>query len=218
MLMEYDDFRTTEHLQEFISKEGFNRSIEAIKENAELDNKLNHLLANSISNEPQSSCINENADQSITYMGQTNEVRLENINNVLNFIFNVNKPTHIESYYSDIEEWHGIVESINNTTNKFKVRFLDKFGEPKYIVEFDKKHLHFSSDLKLLKVGANIVWILGYETEIQKVNDQFKPGTRTNVSQITIRRTKVLTKKQIKEAEENAEHWTEFFRKCKSED
>ena len=44
MLMEYDDFRTTEHLQEFISKEGFNRSIEAIKENAELDNKLNHLL------------------------------------------------------------------------------------------------------------------------------------------------------------------------------
>ena len=218
MLMEYEDFRDTEHLQESISTAGFKRNIEFIQENAKLDNKQISLFMNSSSGEPQSISVDEYTDKNLTYIGQTKKIKLENTHNWLRIISNISNSTSIDSFYNDIEEWHGVVDSIDEIAGKFKVLFSDALGETKYIVEFDMEDMQFPSDLELLKVGANIIWIFGHETRLIKVDDKFKLGPRTNVSRLKIRRTKILTKKQIKEAKEDAEHWTEFFRECKPED
>ncbi len=218
MLMEYEDFKETERLQEFISSEGFVHKVETLQENAELDSKSNNILSNSILNESQGNFLKESFDENITYVVQDNKFKSENIKNALKYIFNVNNSIQIDSFYNDIEEWHGVVESIDYKTDRFKVLFSDGNGDAKFIVEFDIDDMQFASDKTLLKIGANIVWIFGHETKLIKCEDMYKPGPRTNISRLTIRRTKTLTKKQIKEAEENAKYWTEFFRRCKPED
>ena len=222
MLMEYENFIDTKHLQEDISNQGFKRNVDVIQKNAELDSKSNGAFVNDIANKSQDNLLDGNADRGkgkdITFIGQNNKIKLENINNVLKFIFNLYKSTEVDSFYSDIKEWHGVVESIDLESKKFKVLFSDVFGDGKYIVEFDMGDMQFPSDLDLLQVGVNIVWVFGHETKIIKVDDKIKQGSITNVSRLTIRRTRVLTKKQIKEAEEDAENWTEFFRRCKPED
>lgn len=218
MLMEYEDFSDTEHLQEYISNQGFKHNVEVIQKNVELDSKSNNVFDETMPYGSQINSEDECLDRNITHIGQMQNDKLENLNNVLKFIFNVNKSMHIDSFYNDIEEWHGIVESIDDSSEKFKVLFGDELDEMQHIVEFDMEDMQFASDLKLLKVGANIIWIFGHETQIIKVDNTLKLGPRTNVSRLTIRRTKTLTKKQVKEAEEYAESWTKFFRKCKFED
>ena len=208
MLMEYEDFKETERLQEFISSEGFVHKVETLQENAELDSKSNNILSNSILNESQGNFLKESFDENITYVVQDNKFKSENIKNALKYIFNVNNSIQIDSFYNDIEEWHGVVESIDYKTDRFKVLFSDGNGDAKFIVEFDIDDMQFASDKTLLKIGANIVWIFGHETKLIKCEDMYKPGPRTNISRLTIRRTKTLTKKQIKEAEENAKYWT----------
>ncbi len=218
MLMDYEDFRDTEHLQESISSEELKHNIEFIKENAKLDNKPISLFTNSASEESQNVDEDEYTEKNVTYIGQTKKIKLENTNNGLRSIFYKKNPVPIDSFYTDIDEWHGVVDSIDAMAGKFKVLFSDEHGETKYIAEFDMVDMQFPSDLDLLKVGANIIWIFGHETKLIKVDDKYKLGPRTNVSRLKIRRTKILTKKQVKEAEEDAERWTEFFRRCKSED
>lgn len=129
MLMEYEDFKETERLQEFISSEGFVHKVETLQENAELDSKSNNILSNSILNESQGNFLKESFDENITYVVQDNKFKSENIKNALKYIFNVNNSIQIDSFYNDIEEWHGVVESIDYKTDRFKVLFSDGNGD-----------------------------------------------------------------------------------------
>ena len=52
---------------------------------------------------------------------------------------------------------------------------------------------------------------LGKERRILEVNGQLKYGEIVNVSRIRFRRTKRLNKKALKQVEEDAESWANFF-------
>ena len=66
----------------------------------------------------------------------------------------------------------------------------------------------------MVKVGAQLVWIIGKETKLLLRDGYFRLGPQSSISKITFRRTKTLNKKQKQEAEKNAEYWTRFFEKC----
>lgn len=59
--------------------------------------------------------------------------------------------------------------------------------------------------------GAHIVWIYGQERRVIKRANENKLGPITNVSKIIVRRTRALNRKQLEEADENAQQWTRFF-------
>ena len=135
----------------------------------------------------------------------------ENITNALKYIlglydFNV-------GYISNhIKEWHGIVDSIDLNENKFKVLFVDPSDkEGEYLVEFNISNIQYESDKDLLIKGAHIVWIYGQERRVIKRANENKLGPITNVSKIIVRRTRALNRKQLEEADENAQQWTRFF-------
>lgn len=125
----------------------------------------------------------------------------------------------IESFYNDIEEFHGIIESINTTEKKFNAVLTDVNNTDRTInVEFNLEEIQYESDKPLLQIGAQIVWIIGQETKILFCNGEIKNGPRTNISKCTIRRTKSLTAREKEKADDEADKWTEFFRECSVED
>lgn len=129
----------------------------------------------------------------------------ENIKAVIKHMANEYKRVKTETFYKFLEQYYGIVESIDfelETFTAILTNFADK--TKKILAEFDFDDLQYQSDRKLIDVGANFIWLIGKETQ--------QTGQQTNMSKFVFRRTKALTSKQIEQAERDADEWTEFFK------
>lgn len=142
-----------------------------------------------------------------------------NLSDKLKFIDGRKSRFFLDSFYNDLEEFHGIIENIDNTRNKFKATLTDINNSNKIInVEFDMDEIQYESDKTLIQIGTKIVWIIGYETKILICNGEMKNGPRTNISKCIIRRTKAITQWGKENANEKANEWTRFFNECSTED
>lgn len=125
----------------------------------------------------------------------------------------LHKIVNTDSYYDFVEEFYGVVESIdivNNTFEAFLRPANDKSSTNNIRATFDIDDIQ-ESDKKLLSVGVQLVWLIGKERKINNVKGILKRGGITNFSRIQIRRTRVLNKKQKEKIEEKANEWSQFF-------
>lgn len=117
-----------------------------------------------------------------------------------------------ESYYSDVKEYHGLVETVDEEHGKFTVVLHPKEHPDELIqTEFDFDDVGSKSDLELIAPGVAVIWLFGYEM-------QNGGGNRRHFSRLIIRRTKVLTRQEKAEADKEADEWYEFFRHYTTEE
>lgn len=115
------------------------------------------------------------------------------------------KKTETETYYKYLEQYNGVVESINYELETFSATLTNIIDDThKLFAEFDFDDLQYPSDKELINVGASFIWLIGKEAK--------KTGQQTNMSKFVFRRTKALSPRKIKEAERDANEWTEFFK------
>lgn len=120
----------------------------------------------------------------------------------------------ISSYYDSVEEYYGIVESIDLDNNVFTASIRpadDKKYSEVIRATFDIDDIQNDSDKELLFIGSQFIWIVGKERIINNVRGHYKLGGITNISRIQFRRTRVLNKKQRKNIEDSVNEWQEFF-------
>lgn len=129
----------------------------------------------------------------------------ENIEVAIRHIAKEYKRIETDTFYRYLEQYNGIVETINFELETFTAVLTNVVDETKKVLaEFDFEDLQYPSDKALINIGASFVWLIGKETQ--------KTGQQTNISKIVLRRTKALSSQKIEEAERKANEWTEFFR------
>ena len=149
---------------------------------------------------------------------QTKTFKPENIKYALNYISREYHSPLCESYYNEIKEYYGTVDTINEEQNTFiAILYLKSDPEKKISVEFDFEDVQYASEKSLIKIGAPLVWIVGQETGLLLRENKLKQGPRINISIFRFRRTKCLNKKQVQSAKEKANEWTELFIGYKTE-
>ena len=119
----------------------------------------------------------------------------------------------IDSYYDSVEEFYGVIDTIDAEMNTFEASLkpVSDNSDAKIIkATFDIDDIQ-ESDKKLLSIGTQLVWLIGKERKENNVRGVLKPGGITNVSRIHIRRTRVLSQKKRIEIEEQANEWSQFF-------
>lgn len=117
----------------------------------------------------------------------------------------------IGSYYSDVKEYHGLVEDVDEDKEEFTV-ILHPKNQPDKLsqIVFEFGDVESKSDLELIAPGVAVIWLYGYEIQ--------PPGeTRRHFARLIVRRTKVLTHQEKEEAFKRADEWYEFFRQFTSE-
>lgn len=117
----------------------------------------------------------------------------------------------IGSYYSDVKEYHGLVDDVDKNSEEFTV-ILHPKNQPDKLsqVVFEFGDVESRSDLELIAPGVAVIWLYGYEI--------LPPGeTRRHFARLIVRRTKVLTHQEKEEAFKRADDWYEFFRQFTSE-
>ncbi len=120
---------------------------------------------------------------------------------------------NVDSYYDFVDEYYGVVESIDNNSNEFCALFKsahDTSYAENIVATFKIDDIQ-ESDKELLCEGAQVVWLLGKERKINNVKGIYKLGGITNFSKIQLRRTRVLNKNQRKRVEEQVDEWGSFF-------
>lgn len=130
------------------------------------------------------------------------------------------KIVSIDSYYDSVEEFYGVVESIDRINNTFEALLRpanDKASEKNIKATFDIDDIQ-ESDKILLSVGVQLVWLIGKERKINNIKGVLKPGGITNISRLQLRRTRVLNKKQKMKIEEMANEWSQFFTRLDGND
>ena len=134
------------------------------------------------------------------------------------YLFCKTKGFDADSYYTDIQEFHGYVESINSDEGSF-FSFLKEVTTSIIVnVKFGFDDLQFDSEKSLIAVGVPLIWLIGQEVQIVRRDKFIKPGTRRNFSQLMVRRSTGITKRQAEIAKEEANEWGKFFQQFKIED
>ncbi|MBQ8321431.1 MAG: hypothetical protein IJX92_03605 [Clostridia bacterium] len=129
----------------------------------------------------------------------------ENVEVAIRHIAKEYKRIDTDTFYRYLEQYNGIVETINFESETFTAVLTSVVDETqKVLAEFDFEDLQYPSDKALINIGASFVWLIGKETQ--------KTGQQTNISKIVLRRTRALSSQKIEEAERKANEWTEFFR------
>ena len=85
-------------------------------------------------------------------------------------------------------------------------------------MKFGFDDLQFDSEKSLIAVGVPLIWLIGQEVQIVRRDKFIKPGTRRNFSQLMVRRSTGITKRQAEIAKEEANEWGKFFQQFKIED
>ena len=111
----------------------------------------------------------------------------------------------------DVEVLLGTVSSINVVDDEFEASLISAEDDKLLTATFSFEDIQYESDKPLIREGARFVLTLGKERRILEVNGQLKYGEIVNVSRIRFRRTKRLNKKALKQVEEDAESWANFF-------
>ena len=142
----------------------------------------------------------------------------EEINTVLRNLSD-KKSRSNNTYYKNIYEYHGVVESIDKVNNKFSAVLVNvSDGDDMLSAEFNISDISYASDQELLDVGVKFIWIIGQESQFIFRKGSFMQGTQQNMSKFLIRRTQNLNNKKIKEAKDEANKWSELFRRYSSSD
>lgn len=135
----------------------------------------------------------------------------EEINKITKHLANSYKSIGPDSSYENLIQYYGIVEQIDNCSNKFTATLTNVENETDQLsADFDFDDLQYISDRELIGIGANLVWLIGKE---KRTN-----GMQINISKFVLRRTRVLSHKKIEEAERKANDWTAFFQSIKNND
>lgn len=210
LLMRYNDFEETKYLQEFISEEGRRKGTEALQEELKIDiDSFENVRKGGQEGVFSFDIIAEDS------FNQEKIKEAEKIKNILNYWLRLYSVKETDSFYNQVEEFHGVVDEVNTNKDSFNVILFNvKEPEKKFYAEFGFDDIQYKSDRDLVKVGAQLVWNIGKETKLLLRDGYFRLGPQSSISKITFRRTKTLNKKQKQEAEKNAEYWTRFFEKC----
>lgn len=118
-----------------------------------------------------------------------------------------------DSYYIPQKEFSGVVDDLNWQEGKFWALMTETNTQEQISVEFNIDDFQWKSDKELLRIGSQIVWLLGQDVNIYGHSEQI-----TNSYRLFIRRMATLNKRRMEKAEENASYWTKFFRECDTED
>ena len=218
-LVRFKDFSETKDLQKIISEEGRRKETEILHEQLEFNSNFHYVYKseNGMINDISSTSEIKDILSSLDKQHRVNN--LESLHNIVKYSLGSYNEVRADSYYNQVEEFHGVVDSVDEKKQSFNVFLYNiKAPQKKFYVKFHFTDIQYESDIDLLNVGAPIVWIFGIETQLLLRDGQLKLGPKTNFSKITVRRTKTLSKRQMREAEENAEYWTEFFKGCKVTD
>lgn len=215
---------------------------------SEIDNIVDIELAKDDSNESRidqqvkffSSIVSDEKYRQETYNKETETVSIEdsclgditscstfkngyiessNISNVFSYYTREKGIGTKDSFYNDIGEYHGYIESIDWSTNTFNATLHDINDDTKrIIVEFNIDDIQYETDKDLLALGARIVWLVGQEIQLLNCKNGIKQGTHTNISKIIFRRINALSKRKSIGVKKDVKYWTEFFKKCSSQD
>ena len=214
-----DQFNNTFNDYEYLNKKSNNENFEFKDFIAFDESKMNNLCG--ITNDDNFNKKNNNFDSSFDYIVEQKKSakthkdisKKSNINlyNILSQKIKFDSLTN----YKDILEYSGIIDSIDNVNGKF-IATLTNINDKNdiLIAEFNISEISYNSDKSLLDVGVNFLWVIGIECQINRKNGKITEGTNQHFSEIIIRRKQNLSKKKIKMAEDEANEWTEFFRKC----
>lgn len=218
-LVRFKDFSETKDLQKIISEEGRRKETEILHEQLEFNSDFHYTYRseNGVINDISSTSEIKDILSSLDKQHRINN--LESMFNIVKYSIKSYNEQRSDSYYNQVEEFHGIVDSVDEKKHSFNALLYNiKTPQKKFYVKFNFEDIQYESDIDLLNIGAPIVWIFGIETQLLLRDGQLKLGPKTKFSKITFRRTKTLSKRQMREAEENAEYWTEFFKGCQSTD
>lgn len=123
-----------------------------------------------------------------------------------------------DSYYIPQKEFSGVVDALNWQEGKFSALMTETNTKEQISVEFNIDDFQWKSDIELLQIGSQIVWLLGQDVNIIKSKTCGHSEQITNSYRLFIRRMATLNKRRMEKAEENASYWTKFFRECDTED
>lgn len=123
------------------------------------------------------------------------------------------------TFYKNIYEYHGFVESVDKINQKFTAVLKNTEDDEDVLsAEFNLSDIGYESDKNLIEAGVNIVWMIGQEQQLITRNGVWGQGTQQNISKFIIRRPLGLNNKKREEANEKARKFAEFFRQFESED
>lgn len=217
MLIGYEDFQENEELQKKLLSDLLSKDSDLIEEGINIDKQETEFSINFTSSVEDNKG-NVEGDFSILNK-QINYQKQKNINGALRYVAREFKKVEQDSFYSDIEEYHGIIQDVNLNKKIFNAILTNIKDKNKILkVKFDIEDVQFESDKELIKIGAPLIWLIGQETQLLFCDGKIKIGPRKNVSKFIFRRTKVLTTKEKDEAKHEGCKWARFFEQCTTQD
>ncbi len=137
-------------------------------------------------------------------MAKNDELNAVKTSAALKLVQQTQAPVHRQnSFDEDIkQEWSGVVIAVNN--QEFTVQLSDKINpdNPDEIVTLDVEEVD-PAEQSLIKPGALLYWHIGYRWSSKRPKERF--------SKIHFRRLPVWSKKELNEAEQQAEKLEAFF-------
>lgn len=217
MLIGYDDFLDNEELQRKLSSDFLSNDTSVIEEGINIDKQETEVGIRFTSYIESNKGAKE--DDSSIFFEQRKYHKQENVYGALRYIAREYKKVEQDSFYNDIEEYHGNIQTVNLKKKTFNAILTNCKDKSKVIkVNFDIEDVQYESDKELVKVGAPLVWIIGQETTLLFCEGKTKLGPRKNFSKFIFRRTKVLTTKEKDEAKHDGNKWARFFEQCTIKD
>lgn len=217
MLIGYEDFQDNNELQEKLLSDFVSKDTNVLEEGINIDKQETEFSINF------TSCIENNkgeleSDSSIL-VEQRKYQKQEYTYGALRYIAREYKKVERDSFYNDVEEYHGIIQAIDFTKKTFNAILTNTNDSGKVIkVEFDIEDVQFESDKELVKIGAPLIWMIGQETQLLFCDGKTKLGPKKNFSKFIFRRTKVITTKEKDEAKHEGSKWARFFEQCTTEE
>lgn len=211
------DILNEDFTDSILSEEQLKETSTTIIEGLNIDQEENSIPVDSTLLSENNPANNQNCES--VFSNQSKTFKTENLKNALKYVAKEYESPLCESYYNEISEYHGIVESINDEEKSFIATLYLKSNSEKMIsVEFSMDDVQYESEKSLIKVGAPLIWLVGQETGLLLRENQLKQGPRVNISKFRFRRTIGLSHKQVQIAKEEADEWTRFFNECQTED
>ena len=116
LLMRYNDFEETKYLQEFISEEGRRKGTEALQEELKIDiDSFENVRKGGQEGVFSFDIIAEDS------FNQEKIKEAEKIKNILNYWLRLYSVKETDSFYNQVEEFHGVVDEVNTNKDSFNV-------------------------------------------------------------------------------------------------
>lgn len=146
-------------------------------------------------------------------------IKSTNISDAFSYYTREKKFGPVDSFYHDIEEYHGYIKSIDWSKNTFSAALHNINDVTKrIIVEFNIDDIQYETDKELVAVGIRIVWLVGQEIQLLNCQNGIRQGSHTNISKIIFRRINALSKRKSIEVKKDVEFWSGFFKRSSSQE